>query len=121
MALARSGTGSASRRAPAARTAGSPGRRAVGAGLLELQAAAGNAAVAQLVQRTQVQGDSAKTPGHDGDPAVGAGLLGLQAAAGNAAVARLVQRTQVQRADAGWEDAKKQGHYWNAAKRTVGS
>ena len=56
-----------------------------------------------------------------GRPAVGASLLGLQAAAGNAAVAQLVQRAQVQRDRAGWEDAKKQGHYWNADKRTVGS
>jgi hypothetical protein len=118
MALAGSRTGSASSRAPVARPAGSAGRLAVGAGLLELQAAAGNAAVAQLVQRTRVD---ATKQGHYGNPAVGAGLVELQAAAGNAAVARLVQRPQVQRADAGWDDAKKQGHYWNAGKRTVGS
>ena len=53
--------------------------------------------------------------------AVGTGLLGLHAAAGNAAVAQLVQRARVQRASAGWSDAKKLGHYWNAEKRTVGS
>ncbi|HKE76985.1 MAG TPA: M15 family metallopeptidase [Acidimicrobiales bacterium] len=68
-----------------------------------------------------MQRTGAKTPGHGGDAAVSAGLLGLQATAGNAAVAGLVRRTQVQRADAGWEDAKKQGHYWNAAKRSVGA
>jgi hypothetical protein len=56
-----------------------------------------------------------------GRPAVGASLLGLQAAAGNAAVAELVQLARVQRDSAGWEDAKKQGHYWNAGQRTVGA
>src|SRR4051812_30281172 len=60
----------------------------------------------------------APSPGH---LALGASLLGLQTTAGNTAVARLVQGARVQRDVPGWKDAKDQGHYWNAEKRTVGT
>ena len=59
MAVAHSRTGVVSSRAPATRPVPSARRASVGASLLGLQVAAGNAAVAQLVRRARVQRASA--------------------------------------------------------------